>query len=166
MYSLLSAFIKGPQMEKIVVDSIADLRSRVGEEVFVTDWLQITQDRINAFAEATGDWNWIHVDVDRARKESPFGMTIAHGYLTLSLTAGFLLSSLDIKNRRGGLNYGLNRVRFLTPVPVGSWVRMRANLEHYEDIDRGAQLNWRFVVEVKGKEKPACVAEAISQLYA
>lgn len=152
-------------MEKLVVESIADLRSRVGEEVFVTDWLQITQDRINAFAEATGDRNWIHVDVDRAKKESPFGKTIAHGYLTLSLIAGFLLDALDVKNRRGGLNYGLNRVRFLTPVPVDSWVRVRANLENYEDIDRGAQLTWRFTVEVKGKEKPACVAESLNQLY-
>ena len=152
-------------MEKIVFDSIGDLRSQVGEEVFVTDWMQITQDRINAFAAATGDHQWIHVDVERARRESPFGTTIAHGYLTLSLIAGFFLDAMDVKNRRRGLNYGLNRVRFLAPVPVESWVRGRAHLERYEDIDGGAQLVWRVTVEVKGKEKPACIAEALNQLY-
>lgn len=153
-------------MEKIVFESITDLRLHVGEEVFVTDWLKITQDRINAFAEATGDRQWIHVDVDRARNESPFGTTIAHGYLTLSLIAGFFLDSLDVKNRRRGLNYGLNRVRFLMPVPVEGSVRGRATLERYEDIEGGAQLTWKIVVELKGTEKPACVAEAVNQLFA
>lgn len=131
----------------------------------MTDWVQVTQERINAFADATGDHNWIHVDVERAKKESPFRTTIAHGFFTLSLVAGFLVEWLDIKDRRGGLNYGLNRVRFITPVPVGSRVRGRATLGNYEDIDRGAQLTWRFTVEVEGKEKPACVAEALSQVY-
>ncbi|NMF98847.1 MaoC family dehydratase [Aromatoleum toluolicum] len=153
-------------MGKLVVESIGDLRSRVGEEAFVTDWLQITQQRINAFAEATGDRQWIHVDVDRARKESPYGGTISHGYLTLSLIAGFFLDSLDIKHRKRGVNYGLNRARFLAPVPVDGWVRARAFLERYEDIEGGAQLTWRVVVELKGSEKPACVAEALNQLYA
>lgn len=152
-------------MGKVVFDSIGDLRPRVGQEVFVTDWLQITQDRINAFAEATGDHQWIHVDVEKARRESPYGATIAHGYLTLSLIAGFFLDSLDVKNRRRGLNYGLNRVRFLTPVLVDSWVRGRATLERYEEIEGGVQLAWRVVVEIQGKEKPACVAETLNQLF-
>jgi acyl dehydratase len=153
------------QLENAVFDSIGDLRSRVGQEVFVTDWLRITQDRISAFAEATGDHQWIHVDVEKARKESPFGTTIAHGYLTLSLIAGFFLDSLDVKSRKRGLNYGLNRVRFLAPVPVDSRVRGRAQLERYEDIEGGAQLTWRVTVEIEGKEKPACIAEALNQLY-
>lgn len=152
-------------MGKVVFDSIGDLRPRVGQEVFVTDWLQITQDRINAFAEATGDHQWIHVDVEKARRESPYGATIAHGYLTLSLIAGFFLDSLDVKNRRRGLNYGLNRVRFLTPVLVDSWVRGRATLERYEEIEGGVQLAWWVVVEIQGKEKPACVAETLNQLF-
>lgn len=152
-------------MGKVVFDSIGDLRPRVGQEVFVTDWLQITQDRINAFAEATGDHQWIHVDVEKARRESPYGATIAHGYLTLSLIAGFFLDSLDVKNRRRGLNYGLNRVRFLTPVLVDSWVRGRATLERYEEIEGGVQLAWRVVVEIQGKEKSACVAETLNQLF-
>lgn len=152
-------------MGKAVFNSIGDLRSRVGEEVFITDWMQVTQERINAFAEATGDRQWIHVDVEKARKESPWGMTIAHGYLTLSLIAGFFLDYLDVKNRKRGLNYGLNRVRFLAPVPVDSWVRGRAHLESYEDIKGGAQLVWRVTVEIQGQEKPACIAEALNQLY-
>lgn len=153
-------------MGKLVVDSIADLRSRVGEEAFVTDWLQITQERINAFAGATGDHQWVHVDVERARKESPYGGTIAHGYLTLSLVAGFFLDALEVKHRSRGVNYGLNRVRFLTPVPVDGWVRARATLQRYDDIEGGAQLTWSVVVELKDSEKPACVAEALNRLYA
>lgn len=152
-------------MGKLVVESIADLRSRVGEEAFVTDWMQITQQRINAFAEATGDHQWIHVDIERAREKSPYGGTIAHGYLTLSLIAGFFLDSLDIKHRGRGVNYGLNRVRFVAPVPVDGWVRGRAVLESYDDIEGGAQLTWRVTVELKGSEKPACVAETMNRLY-
>jgi len=153
-------------MSKFVVDTVTDLRPRVGEELFVTDWLEITQARIDGFAEATGDRQWIHVDVDRARRESPYGSTIAHGFLTLSLVAGFFLEGLDIRKRSRGVNYGLNRVRFMAPVPVGSRVRGRHTLIQYDDIDGGAQLTWKVSVEIEGGDKPACVLEALNRIYA
>lgn len=153
-------------MSRVVVDCVNDLRSRVGEELFVTDWVDISQARIDTFAEATGDHQWIHVDVERAKRESPYGSTIAHGYLTLSLVAGFFLEGLDIKKRSRGVNYGLNRVRFIMPVPCGSRLRGRHTLLQYEDIDGGAQLTWKVIVELEGSEKPACVLESINRIYA
>lgn len=152
-------------MTRIVVERIGDLRERAGEELFVSEWHEVAQERIDKFAEATGDSQWIHVDTERAKKESPHGTTIAHGYLTLSLIAGFFQSTLTVKNRRRGLNYGLNRVRFLAPVPAGSRVRGRHRLLKYEDIEGGAQLTWQVTVELEGSEKPACAIEAINRMY-
>lgn len=152
-------------MTRIVVERIGDLRERAGEELFVSEWHEISQARIDKFAEATGDTQWIHVDTERARMESPYGTTIAHGYLTLSLIAGFFQDTLSVKNRRRGLNYGLNRVRFLSPVPAGSRVRGRHRLLKYEDVEGGAQLTWQVTVELEGSEKPACAIEAINRMY-
>ena len=152
-------------MPKTEIASLDALRSRVGEEVAVSDWLEITQERINQFAEATGDHQWIHVDVARAARESPFGGTIAHGYLTLSLLAKFSQDSIAIGNIKMGVNYGLNRVRFTAPVRAGKKVRGRFKLAAYDEIPGGAQLTWSVTLEAEGSEKPACVAESISRWY-
>ena len=146
-------------------ETLADLALCVGQEVAVSDWIEITQERVNQFAESTGDHQWIHVDVERA-KAGPFGAPIARGFLTLSLLPSFFDTALDIKGARMGVNYGLNRVRFPSPVPVGSRLRGRMTLQAAEPIDRdGLQLTWSVVVEREGGEKPACVAESMARLY-
>jgi len=152
-------------MPKSEFASLDDLRSRVGEELAVSDWLEISQDRINQFAEATGDHQWIHVDVVRAARESPFGGTIAHGYLTLSLVAKFSQETIAIGSIRMGVNYGLNRVRFTAPVRAGKQVRARFKLAAFDDIPGGAQLTWSVTIEIAGGDKPACIAESISRWY-
>ncbi|MEK7737799.1 MAG: MaoC family dehydratase [Pseudomonadota bacterium] len=152
-------------MPKITIDKLADLQARVGQEVAVSDWLEITQQRIDQFAAATGDQQWIHVDAARAAKESPFGGTIAHGYLTLSLLARFSQESIAIGNIRMAVNYGLNRVRFTAPVRYGKRVRAHFKLAAYDEIDGGVQLTWHATVEIEGSEKPACIAETISRWY-
>ena len=152
-------------MPKTEFASLDDVRGRVGQELAVSDWLEITQERVNQFAEATGDHQWIHVDVARASKESPFGGPIAHGYLTLSLLAKFSQESIAIGNIKMGVNYGLNRVRFTSPVRVGRKVRARFTLAACDDIPGGAQLTWKVTIDVEGSDKPACVAESISRWY-
>ncbi|TMQ22824.1 MAG: MaoC family dehydratase [Deltaproteobacteria bacterium] len=143
---------------------IADLESRVGQEVAVSAWVEITQDRIDKFAEATGDFQWIHVDRERARR-SPFGGTIAHGFLTLSLLPMLTEATFEITGRTMGINYGLNRLRFTAPVPAGSSVRARFTLAKLERIEGGVQTTWSVVVERQGADKPALVAETISRHY-
>ena len=144
---------------------IDDLEALVGRHLGTSEWVEITQDRIDAFAEATGDHQWIHVDPERA-KDGPFGTTIAHGYLTLSLLPLFYSTTYRVEGVRMGINYGANKVRFLTPVPVGS--RLRGSIEVGE-VRRvpngGAQVTWNVTVELEGSEKPACYAEAISVMY-
>ena len=152
-------------MPKSEIASLEDMRNRIGQELAVSDWLEITQERINQFAEATGDHQWIHVDVARAARESPFGGTIAHGYLTLSLLAKFSQESIAIGNVKMGVNYGLNRVRFTSPVRAGKRVRGRFKLAAYDEIPGGAQLTWNVTIEIEGSEKPACIAESISRWY-
>ena len=152
-------------MPKFTIDKLADLQARVGQEVAVSDWLEITQQRIDQFAAATGDHQWIHVDAARAAKESPFGGTIAHGYLTLSLLARFSQESISIGNIRMAVNYGLNRVRFTAPVRSGKRVRAHFKLAAYDEIDGGVQLTWHATVEIEGSDKPACIAETISRWY-
>jgi acyl dehydratase len=153
----------GPLMRSF--ETLADLAACVGQEVAVSDWIEITQARVNQFAESTGDHQWIHVDVERA-KAGPFGAPIAHGFLTLSLLPAFFDTALDIRGARMGVNYGLNRVRFPSPVAVGSRLRGRMTLQAAEPIDReGLQLTWLVVVEREGGEKPACVAESMARLY-
>lgn len=149
-----------------VFETLADLKACVGDEVAVSDWETITQERIDQFAEATGDHQWIHVDPERAAK-GPFGKTIAHGFLTLSMLPHFFQNALELKDVKMGINYGLNRVRFTSPVPVGSEVRARLKLLSIEDLpDNGAQMVWEVVFERKGADRPVCVAESVSRRYA
>ena len=144
---------------------IRDLERRVGEEVAVSPWVEVTQERIDTFARAIDDHQWIHVDRERA-KASPFGGTIAHGFLTLSLLSHLSERTFAYTDRRMGVNYGLNRVRFTSPVPAGARVRARFTLSKYEPIDgNGVQVTWDTVVEIEGKDKPAMVAEWIGRHY-
>ena len=145
-------------------DTLDELAALAGQEITVTDWHQVTQQHINQFADATGDHQWIHVDAERATA-GPFGTTIAHGYLTLSLLAGFFDRALKVKNVRMGINYGLNKVRFMGPVPSGSRLRVRIALLGSEPIERGLQMAWKCTIEREGQEKPVCVAEPLSRLY-
>ena len=148
-----------------VFQTLAELSDLVGQEVAVSEWLTITQEQINLFAQATGDHQWIHVDVERA-KAGPFGTTIAHGLLTLSLIPQFFQTAIDIREVGMGINYGLNKVRFTSPVPVGSRLRARLKLLSSEPIDnRGRQMAWEVLVEREGSSKPVCVAESIARRY-
>jgi len=144
---------------------IEDAKGRIGEEVGVSEWLLIDQARVNGFAEVTGDHQWIHVDVERAQRESPFGAPIAHGYLTVSLLAKFAGECVGVDGARLAVNYGLNRVRFAAPVKVGSRLRARFVLGAVEDIPGGAQVIWQATVEIEGGDKPACVAEMVTRWY-
>ena len=145
--------------------SIRELKARVGQEVGVSPWIEITQDRIDTFAKAIEDFQWIHVDRERA-KSSPFGGTIAHGFLTLSLLSHLSEMTFSFSDRRMGVNYGLNRVRFTSPVPSGSRVRARFTLANYEPLEgNGVQVTWNTVVEIEGGAKPALVAEWIGRHY-
>ena len=141
-----------------VVD-LSDLGGLVGREVATSDWLLVTQERIDAFADATGDHQWIHVDTERARAETPFGATIAHGFLTLSLLTVLMHDAVTVDGPRMTLNYGLNRVRFVSAVPSGSRVRARIALGKIEDIGDSIQATWSVTVEREGGDKPALVAE-------
>ncbi len=143
---------------------LAGLASRVGEEIGVSDWVRVDQHRIDAFAEATGDRQWIHVDPVRAAA-GPFGTTIAHGFLTLSLLPEFADTAFAIADQRMGVNYGLNRVRFPAPVRVGSRLRGHFKLLKYEPLEGGAQLTVEVTVELEGSPKPACVAESVSRRF-
>ena len=147
------------------LQSLSELPALVGHEVAVSDWLTVTQEQVNLFAQATGDHQWIHVDVEKA-KAGPFGAPIAHGFLTLSLIPRFFESSLEIRNSRMGVNYGLNKVRFTSPVPVGSRLRARMKLLSCEAIDNnGVQMAWLVTVEREGSDKPACIAESLTRRY-
>jgi acyl dehydratase len=149
-----------------VFEHLAQLRALVGQEVAVSDWIAITQQQVNLFAEATGDHQWIHVDVARAQ-DGPFGAPIAHGFLTLSLLPKFFESAMVVKDTRMGVNYGLNRVRFTAPVPVGSRLRARMGLLECKPIaDDGWQMTWQVTVEREGSDKPVCVAESLTRRYA
>lgn len=143
---------------------LVEIAGSAGQEIGVSDWLQIDQKRIDLFAEATDDHQWIHVDSERAAT-GPFGATIAHGYLTLSLLASLMRSVYRVEEARMGVNYGLNRVRFPSPVPVGARIRARVTLKAVDDIQGGIQATWSIVVEIDGSDKPACVAESVSRLY-
>ncbi|MDO8456276.1 MAG: MaoC family dehydratase [Burkholderiaceae bacterium] len=145
--------------------TLDDLAACVGQEVAVSDWLTISQAQVNLFAEATGDHQWIHVDPARA-KAGPFGGTIAHGFLTLSLLPQFFESSLRVIETRMGVNYGLNKVRFMSPVLVGSRLRARLTLVDCEPIDnQGKQMTWDVTIEREGADKPVCVAQSLSRSY-
>lgn len=145
--------------------TLADLSAQVGSTVAVSDWLTVTQAQIQLFAQATGDHQWIHVDPVRAA-QGPFGVPIAHGFLTLSLIPRFMESSLQVLDVRMGVNYGLNKVRFISPVPVNSRLRAHLHLLEVQAVDRGGvQQRWEVTVEREGADKPACVAEALVRQY-
>jgi len=143
-----------------------ELKSAVGTEAGVSDWVEITQDRINKFADATGDEQWIHVDTERAARESPGGTTIAHGLLSLSLIPMFMRGIIGLKGLKNTLNYGANRIRYLTPVPAGSRLRARVTIAEAEDVPPDAlRVTYKVTIELEGGKRPACVAEVIGQHY-
>ena len=145
--------------------TLSDLAACAGQEVAVSDWITITQQQVNLFAQATGDHQWIHVDPEKAAA-GPFGGAIAHGFLTLSLLPRFFESSMEVIDCRMGVNYGLNKVRFMAPVPVGSRLRARMKLLSAEPIDgSGLQMAWEVTVEREGAAKPVCVAESLVRRY-
>lgn len=148
-----------------VFQTLAELSGLAGQDITVSDWTTITQEQVNQFADATGDQQWIHVDVEKARA-GPFGGPIAHGFLTLSLIPKFFDSALRIADVRMGVNYGLNKVRFMAPVPVGSRLRARLKLLRSEPIDQGgSQMTWEVAIEREGAAKPVCIAESLARLY-
>ncbi|MCY3891415.1 MAG: MaoC family dehydratase [Acidimicrobiia bacterium] len=146
-----------------VFATVDDLPAAVGQHLGWSDWMEITQERVNQFADATGDHQWIHIDPERAATESPYGATIAHGYLTLSLTNMFLPSLITVEQISMGINYGVNKVRFPAPVPVGSRVRVGAELSSVDEINGGVQAVITITVEVEGSPKPACVVESLTR---
>ena len=148
----------------LTISGIDELRAKVGEELGVSEWHEVTQEAINAFADATGDHQWIHVDPERA-VQTPWGSTIAHGLYTLSLGPQFTFALFTIEGFAFGLNYGYNKVRFPAPLPVDSRVRMRATLSSVDDVRGGVQLTITQTFEREGEEKPVCVAEAVSRMY-
>ena len=148
----------------LTISGPEELKAKVGEELGVSDWHEVTQERVNAFAEATEDFQWIHVEPERA-KDTPFGGTIAHGLYTLSLGPKFSYSLFTLDGFAFGLNYGYDKVRFPAPVPVGSRVRMRATLAKVDEVPGGLQFTITQTFEIEGSEKPACVAESLSRVY-
>lgn len=148
------------------IENLAELKTLIGTEVGVSDWFEVTQERINKFAEATNDWQWIHVDAERAAKESPFETTIAHGFLTVSLMSFLTGQSFSFRHPpRMGVNYGFNRVRFVSPVLVDSKIRLRLTLKNVEEIAGGAQIVWNATIESENGAKPNCVAEWLTRYY-
>ncbi|HEX5529527.1 MAG TPA: MaoC family dehydratase [Verrucomicrobiae bacterium] len=148
------------------VEKPQDLLQHVGEELGPSEWLTVTQEMIDKFADATGDHQWIHVDVERAKKEMPGGKTIAHGYLTLSLLPRLAPTLMKVEKRRRGLNYGSNRVRFTAPVPAGGRVRLRQKLVKVEPVeDNGVRVTSEMTMEVEGNSRPAMVAETLGIIY-
>ncbi len=153
-------------MAQTVFESLDEVRAAVGTTLGTSEWIEVTQDQVNLFADATGDHQWIHVDVERATKESPFGGPISHGYLTLSLTNLVLPQVLDVRGVSLGVNYGTGRVRFPAPVPVGARVRGTAELTACDEIAGGVQTTIVITMEIDGGTKPACVVESLSRWLA
>jgi acyl dehydratase len=152
-------------MARTTVEGVEGVQSLVGTHLGYSDWVTITQEQVDRFADATGDHQWIHVDPERAKKESPFGGPIAHGYLTLSLLPSLLPRILEITGFRMGVNYGTEKVRFPSPVPVGSRIRAGATLDSATPFDGGVQMNVTVTVEIEGADKPAMVATTVSRRY-
>jgi acyl dehydratase len=149
-----------------IFSDFSEFKSAIGVEIGTSEWVEITQDRINRFAAATCDEQWIHVDQDRASKELPEGKTIAHGLLSLSLAPMFIRSVMGLKKLRNTLNYGADRIRYLSPVPAGSRVRGRTSIAEVEDVPPdGLRVNYHVVIEIEGGKRPACVAELIALHY-
>jgi acyl dehydratase len=152
-------------MAAVIIENPQTLKNWAGRELAVTDWMTVEQGRIEKFAEATEDRQWIHVDRERAKKESPYGTTIAHGFLTLSLLSHFLKQAIDVRGVRMGINYGLNRVRFPSAVPSGSRIRARVALKSFDELPKSVKATFAITIECEGAEKPCCVAEWIIRFY-
>jgi acyl dehydratase len=148
----------------LTLTGLDELKAHAGQDVGVSDWHEVTQEEINEFADVTGDHNWIHIDVERAKK-TPFGGTIAHGYYTLSLAPKFSYSLMSVEGFAFGVNYGVNRVRFPAPLPVGSKVRMHMKLASVEEVSNGVQITTELSFEREGGDKPVCVAESLARVY-
>ena len=154
-------------MSQRVIEGIEELKTLTGQEVGASDWVEVTQSRINDFADATEDHQWIHIDVERAKTDSPFRATIAHGFLTLSLLPHLAAQAFTVRGDfKMGINYGLNKLRFISPVKSGSRVRARFTLQAVEDVAGGTQLTWAVTVESEGGAKPALAAEWLVRYYA
>ena len=160
----MSAYSERSEHMTTVFKTPADLKAFVGQHLGHSDWLEITQERINQFADATGDHQWIHIDPERA-KHGPFGACIAHGYLTLSLVNIFLPHIVDVRGVRMGVNYGVDKVRFPAPARVGARIRGGAELIKVEDVKGGVQATIRVTVDIEGSDRPACVVDTISRYY-
>jgi acyl dehydratase len=156
----------GGTMAQTLFESLDEVRAAVGTKLGTSDWIEVTQDQVDLFADATGDHQWIHVDVERATRESPFGGPIAHGYLTLSLSNLVLPQIVEVRGASLGVNYGTGKVRFPAPVPVGSRVRGTAELVACDEIAEGVQTTIVITMEVEGGTKPACVVESVSRWLA
>jgi acyl dehydratase len=153
-------------MPRVILDSLQSLKDYVGREIATTDWLPVTQERILQFADATGDRQWIHVDPERARRESPYGSAIAHGFLTLSLLSHFMREAIQLPgNVRQTINYGLNRVRFPAPVRAGEKIRARVRLQSCRELPNSVEAVFDITIETEGAEKPCCAAEWILRYY-
>ncbi len=149
-----------------ILENIEELKTLVGQEIGISEWTTISQDRINKFADATGDHQWIHIDVERAKNELPGGTTIAHGFLTLSLLPKLAQEIYKVKGLRHSLNYGSDRIRFTSPVPAESRVRGRYKLKSTEDVkDNGVKIIGEMTIEIEGRDRPACIVESISIVY-
>ena len=148
-----------------VIENIAVLTEWIGKEIACSDWMTITQDRVQQFADATGDRQWIHLDQERARRESPYQAAVAHGYLTLSLLPMLIASCLQVDGVRLSINYGVDRVRFPAPVRVNGRIRARLTLDRLDPIEGGLQAYWSATVDIDGESKPACAAQMLSRLY-
>jgi acyl dehydratase len=152
-------------MTVVTIENLEHLKKLVGKEVGASDWLAVTQESVNRFADVTDDHQWIHVDPVRAARESPFKKTIAHGFYTLSMLSHFAQQTIRFAKVRMGINYGFNKVRFVGPVPVGSKLRARFALKSVEEIAGGAQTVWEVTMECEGAAKPCCVAEWVTRRY-
>jgi acyl dehydratase len=149
----------------VQIDDVRSLRDRIGEEIAVGDWFEVSQARIDRFAEATGDAQWIHVDPVRAAAESPFKTTIAHGFLTMSLLSSLIRDAMTFHGLRMAINYGMNRMRFVAPVPAGSRIRARFTPVSVEDASGSVQVTWQVTIDREHSDKPCCVAEWIVRYY-
>jgi len=149
----------------IEITDVRTLRDRIGEEIAVGDWFEVSQARIDRFAEATGDAQWIHVDPARAAAESPFKSTIAHGFLTMSLLSSLIRDAMTFHGLRMAINYGMNRMRFVAPVPAGSRIRARFTPASVEDASGSVQVTWQVTIDREHSDKPCCVAEWIVRYY-
>jgi acyl dehydratase len=151
-------------MAQVIVNGVDEMRGLLGREIGPSEWREVTQEDVDAFARLSGDDQWIHVDVERAKRESPFGTTVAHGNLTLSMIDGMRLELLESRGFKLGVNYGWNKVRFPAPVPVGSRLRARSEVLSVDDVKDGwVQVSVKFTVEAEGVEKPVCEAEAVGR---